>query len=234
MTESSGVVRFEGTTIRLTEHYELSIGRGSEADIRVGRNPTDSRVSREHLVLSMVGGLVTVTRRSESQPVIVRSPGADYTLNRAGEAVTRGGAFDILLPKTPDIGEEQPAYYRLTVWTPSAGSQTLGTTLRPQDGTATGTQGLPELSLRERQLLSAYARPLLAGGDGARPSASTHRQASADLNYSYDWVREQIDGLRARLAAEGWPVGSDKDSLALWAVTAGLITAADLTEFDLA
>ena len=98
----------------------------------------------------------------------------------------------------------------------------------------TRTAGLPELSRRERQLLCAYARRLIVVDRGSRPSASSHGQVAADLNYSREWVREQIDGLRVRLAGEGWPVGRNKDSLALWAVSAGLVTAGDLAEFGLA
>jgi hypothetical protein len=149
--------------------------------------------------------------------------------------VTRSGTFEILLPKTPDIGEAQPAYYRLTVWTPGpGGASEFGAEPAPGESTATSTVTLPELSTRERQILSAYARPLVAVGDRSRPSASTHREVAADLNYSYDWVREQIDGLRARLSSEGWPVGPDKDSLARWAVSTGLVTPGDPSELGVA
>ena len=189
------------------------MGRGSTADIRVGRNPTDNRVSRSHLSLSISGGLVTVTRRSQSQLVIVRSSGVDYPLNGPGEAVTRTGAFEVLLPKTPRLGEEQPVYYRIIVRAPTSGSHP-GSEGEPGPGeaTATSTAGLPQLSRRERQVLCAYARPLLAVDQRSRPSPSSHAQVAAELNYSKEWVREQIDALRLRLASQGWPVGRDKDS----------------------
>lgn len=234
MEHPAGIVRFEGQAIPIVEDQELLVGRGSSADIRVGRNPTDGRVSREHLVLSMSGGLVTVTRRSQSQLVIVRSTGVDYTLNALGEAVTRGGVFEVLVPKTPEIAEEQPAYYRLRVWTPGPdGAADVAGVQLPGESTATSTGLLPDLSARERQLLSAYSRPLISPSEASRLVASTHRQVARDLHYSYDWVREQIDGLRTRLASEGWPVGRDKDSLALWAVTSGLISPSDVTDLNL-
>jgi hypothetical protein len=233
MDHLAGIVRFEGQAIAIAEEQELLVGRGSSADIRVGRNPTDGRVSREHVLLSMAGGLVTVTRKSQSQLVVVRSTGVDYTLNAPGEAVTRAGLFEVLLPKTPAIAEEQPSYYRLSVWTPGPDGAADPAGPLPGESTATSTARLPDLSPRERQLLSAYARPLVSPSEASRLTASTHRQVAGDLHYSYDWVREQIDRLRTRLASQGWPVGPDKDSLALWAVTSGLIARSDVNDLDL-
>ncbi len=228
--QTVAVVHFDGASVVLRENTELVVGRSSSADIRVGRTPTDSRVSRQHLVLSLSVGLVTVTRRSETQLVIVRSAGGEYALEAPGEGITRGGSFEILLPKTPDLNETQPAYYRLTVSAPGPGD---ADPVASPGGTTSETAALPRLSPRERQLLSAYARPLLVTDRDLRPAAATHREAAAELNYSYNWVREQIDVLRARLAGEGWAVGADKDSLCRWAVAARLVTAADLVEFDL-
>jgi hypothetical protein len=234
MDEPAAIVHFDGNAMALSELEELTVGRGSGARLQVGRNPTDSRVSREHLVLSLSSGLVTVTRKSQTQLVIVRSSSGDYTLEAAGEAVTRGGTFEVLLPKTPDIDEAQPTYYRITIAAPGAGdSPGPGSAFAKLEDATTRTASLPQLSARERQLLSTYARPLFLIDGKARKSAATHREAAARLNYGYDWVREQIDALRVRLANEGWPVGVDKDSLCRWAVAARLITADDLAEFHL-
>jgi hypothetical protein len=233
MDTVAAIVRFAGTTTVLADHGHLLVGRGSHADIRVGRSPTDGRVSREHLHLSMMDGLVTVTRRSQTQLVIVRSASGSYPLEAPGEALTRGGAFEVLLPKSPDVDEAQPAYYRLTVAAPAPGDHFApGEQPTETAGTTTRTASLPVLSGRERQLLSAYARPFLLDGDRWRQTAATHREVAAELHYGYDWVREQIDGLRSRLAAQGWPVGSDKESLCRWAVAAHLITVADTDELD--
>jgi hypothetical protein len=233
MDTLAAIVRFGGAAIVLADHGQLLVGRASHADIRVGRNPTDGRVSREHLYLSMLDGLVTVTRRSQTQLVIVRSASGEYPLEAPGEALTRGGAFEVLLPKTPDVNEAQPAYYRLTVAAPGPGDPAApGSPLAEPEGTTTRTASLPVLSGRERQLLSAYARPFLLDGDKWRQTAATHREVAAELHYGYDWVREQIDGLRSRLAEEGWPVGSDKESLCRWAVAARLITIVDTPELD--
>jgi hypothetical protein len=234
MGESAAIIHFGGTTTPLVDKAEIWVGRGSNMHIRVGRNPTDSRVSREHVVLSMSSGLVTVTRKSLTQPVIVRSTSSDYWLEAPNEAVTRGGAFEVLLPKTPDIGEAQPAYYRITILAPGPGdSAPEGSLLAERSDRTTRTAALPQLTTRERQLLAAYAWPLIRADAGSRKRPATHREAAASLNYGYDWVREQIDGLRIRLAAEGWPVGPDKDSLCHWAVAARLISANDIAEFQL-
>jgi hypothetical protein len=234
MAEPAALVHFDGATTTLPDGGELLVGRGSGSHIQVGRNPTDSRVSRQHLILSMSDGLVTVTRRSQTQLVIMRSATGDYWLEAPGEAVTRGGVFEVLLPKTPDVGEEQPAYYRLTVSAPGPGDPAPpGSFLAEREGGTTSPASMPALTMRERQLLCAYARPLMLVDTRGRKGAATHREAAASLHYGYDWVREQIDGLRARLAAQGWPVGSDKDSLCRWAVAAHLVTASDLAEFGL-
>jgi hypothetical protein len=232
MGRGAAIVRFEGVAIAVVDGEELLVGRGSHADIRVGRNPADGRVSREHLLLSLRDGFVTVTRRSKTQLVIVRSAGGEYALEAPGEAVTRIGSFDVLLPKTPDVEEPQPAYYRLRVTASTPGDPAeLGDQLGAPEDTATRTASLPLLSGRERQLLSAYVRPLL-DGDRPRQRAATHREVAAELHYAYDWVRERIDALRSRLSEEGWPVGPDKESLCRWAVAAGLMTASDISQLD--
>lgn len=227
MTGATATVRYSGSTAVLTQDTGLVVGRGSAAGIAIGRSPVDTRVSREHLSLSLDTGLVTVTRLSRTQLVLVRTASGTFSLDAPGDSVRRGGTFAVLLPRTPGPGEEPPTYHRLDIIAPGA-HDGPGEPSTPRWNATDQTSPRPILTDRERLLLATYARPLLVGSGDRDPVTATHQQVAQTLHYGYDWCRERVDNLRRKLADDGWPVGADKESLCRWAVAMRLVTAEDL------
>jgi hypothetical protein len=224
LTEQPATVRYAGTTLILHDSIPMIVGRGAATELQVGRSPVDPRVSRQHVSLTLEGRLVTVTRLSRTQLVLVRTASGTLSLDSPGESIRRGGSFSVLLPRTPSGDESTPEHYRLDVVAPDRGGP--ATTDVDETHGAEATAARPELGERDRLLLAAYARPLLLGGT----ATATHNQVAKYLNYGYDWCRERVDRLRIRLAADGWSVGTDKESLCRWAVAMHIITADDLPE----
>jgi len=223
----TATVRYAGEVLVLAERTDVIVGRGSAAGLTVGRSPVDTRVSRQHLSLSLDDGMVTVTRLSRTQLVLVRTASSTFSLDGPGDSVRRGGAFTVLLPRTPGPDDAALAYHRLDIEAPGPGEPASADTPRP-DATSE-TTAKPVLSDRDQVLLAAYARPLLLHAGDDEPAAATHQQVAQTLHYSYEWCRERIDRLRRRLADEGWPVGPDKDSLCRWAVAMRIVSEDDLS-----
>ena len=226
----TSTVRYAGTTVVLSE-AGIVVGRGSGAELPVGRSPVDTLVSREHLSLSVDAGLVTVTRLSRTQLVLVRTASSTFSLDAPGDSVSRGGTFTVLVPRTPGADEISPTYHRLDIVAPGPPDEAGKGRSNGWDAAA-ATSPRPILSDRERLLLATYARPMLAGSGDGDPTTATHQDVARTLHYGYDWCRERVDKIRRSLADDGWPVGTDKDSLCRWAVAMRIVTVDDLPDHN--
>ena len=226
--QSHALVALGPSRWKLSEGESVLVGRGASCDVRIGApvpGPEDLGVSRRAATLTFAAGQLWVRNDSSTQPLYVQpATRPPRLLDHRGETVSFGDQkLDVVIEGrvlTYHVGVE------VMLATP-AEEEGDPPTLSP----ATESR-LPLLS-RERRLVAALCEPLLTG---VAPRSASYNQVAERLGRSRHTVRNQLDLLRAHLAALGVPgmVGQEaKETLARCAVRSRSVTLADLDALGL-
>ena len=221
VVEGGASVRLRGAAPRrLARGEAVSFGRSAQCDLRIGSaadgQVEDTGVSRLAGTLLLDDSGVTVANASTSRVIVVRPPVGPERIVGTGEALTLvTGPFTVVL-------NGQVYVHTLDVHLDARPARPL-----PVDDSPPTTMIV--LRDRERRYCVALCEPLLDSAGGGEPA--TYRQAAERLGVAPASVRKVVDGLRQRLAAQGFQgVEGDhgRDSLVHLLVETGTVSPSDL------
>lgn len=221
----------------------LTIGRGSDRDIRFAYDPVDDFVSNEAGTLIAVDGGLLVRNDSRTQSMsLIPLPGRQQQIG-PGMMVGTMPHSRLQLVVPGRHGAIYPIYLDLRELLEPGGQEVPPEEdfpLRPETGDRIPTRSGPgALTPRERRLLAALCEPLLifAGPDAV---AASYGEIAQRTGGTKDAVRITLNILRDRLASgdgipglrhgedSGAPAGDYRAALARWALDSGTITPGDL------
>ncbi|GLY33594.1 hypothetical protein [Kineosporia sp. NBRC 101731] len=218
----------------LLSGQELTIGRGTDAAIRVAHRPTDEHVSRLTATLRTLDDCVLVQNCSRSKQLVLRPLVGTQRVLEPGAATTSMPFPEFLVVVTGRFGREYAVHVDVRDLTPDRPRLVLDP-VETVDGMAIG------LTVPQRRLLAALCEPLLTR-TGSRAAPATYRQVGERVGRSPGYARTVLRRLREQLAAQGVAalvtfnlekVYEDfRPALARWAINSGTITVADVQALD--
>jgi len=225
----------------------LTFGRGGDRDLRFGDDPADDLVSRSAGVLLGQPDGVLVRNASRKRAILLQAvPGPELEIPPLMAVGTMPYARTRIV-----VAGGHGARYLIGIDTGALVASPTATRPAPVlaparaagPPTTAGYDRIPGLPAAERRYLAALCEPLLTkvGASGGPP---TYAAIAARCGVSPRTVRNVLDQLRARLAAELGIPGLVADdgaaagrtsylgALARWAVDSGNATRADLEALD--
>ena len=216
--------------------HELTIGRGTNCDLRIAHNPEDDHVSRLAATVRTLDDCVLVRNESATKELALRPlvgaerkigpRGATTSLPHSQFFLVATGRFGAEYAVHVDVRDLMPDYQR-----PDVDSNT------PATVSASPVTPTPA----QRLLLAALCEPMLTR-TGPRALPATYREIGQRVGRRPGYVRNVLRRLREQLAAQGVAAmvtySVDRVSedfrlpLATWAIHSGTITVADLSGLD--